>query len=59
MSKYDWETIELDFCAGQLSIRHLAARHEVSTKLGAIQVSMRQSVTIAGWLVYWKGKVVT
>lgn len=43
MSKYDWEAIERDYRAGQLSIRHLAANH------GVPESTVRTKARTLGW----------
>ena len=43
MSKYDWEAIERDYRAGQLSIRHLAAKH------GIPESTVRSKAKSLGW----------
>ncbi|WP_048306466.1 helix-turn-helix domain-containing protein [Halomonas sp. PR-M31] len=43
MSKYDWEAIERDYRAGQLSIRHLAANH------GVPESTVRTRARNLGW----------
>lgn len=43
MSNYDWEAIERDYRAGQLSIRHLAAKHEVP------ESTVRSKARTLGW----------
>lgn len=43
MSKYDWEAIERDYRAGHLSIRHLAAKHEIP------ESTVRSKAKALGW----------
>lgn len=43
MSKYDWEAIERDYRAGQLSIRHLATKH------GIPESTVRSKAKAEGW----------
>ncbi|EWG99945.1 helix-turn-helix domain-containing protein [Halomonas sp. BC04] len=43
MRKYDWEVIERDYRAGQLSIRHLAAKHSVP------ESTVRSKAKAEGW----------
>lgn len=43
MSKFNWESIERDFRAGQLSIRHLAAKHDVP------ESTVRSKAKALGW----------
>ncbi|MGM0988506.1 MAG: helix-turn-helix domain-containing protein [Pseudomonadota bacterium] len=43
MNHYDWEAIERDYRAGQLSIRHLAAKH------GIPESTVRSRAKAEGW----------
>lgn len=43
MSHYDWESIERDYRAGQLSIRHLAAKHDIP------ESTVRSRAKTEGW----------
>lgn len=43
MSKYDWEAIERDYRAGQLSIRHLATKHDIP------ESTVRSKAKAEGW----------
>jgi len=43
MHQYDWEAIERDYRAGQLSIRHLASKHDIP------ESTVRSRAKTEGW----------